>query len=145
MSNIFLFGICVVLMSSPVLAEKYCGKLTRARGTVEILRLVPTQEGASPVRNAIIARRKMMLLCTDIVVTRKSSRAKIKMKKASLSLGSNSRIALSKYAETSKEASVLELTYGRVRAFLKKKKKDPGTGSKKRSKKKIRCSNSLQN
>ncbi len=114
----FLF---VGLLGSVVQAE-VCGILTNAQGQVEVLRIdSKNYSKEEEVRIAIIARQMMKLQCSDIVVTYKASRAKVKVRGGGhLSLGSNSRIALAGY-EKGDEAGLLDLTYGRVRALFRDK------------------------
>lgn len=121
-----------------------CGQLAGVRGNrVEILRTQTGRKDGEPVRYAIKIAEKSStpLECDDIIVAGKESSARIILADAKLSLGSESRIEISGYSgRTSGSASgsgsnaasgdshvtLLNLTYGKLRALVNRKKDAAG-------------------
>jgi len=129
---------CVVLATNTSWAA-ICAKIRRLRGPIEVLRLKSdSSQVADDGRIAIMARKKMKLWCSDIIVTRAAARAKIVMKnKTVLSMGPHSRIEIQNYLQKSPAVNKLQLTYGRVRTLFRRTKgkvptKLPEKGAKKR-------------
>ncbi|MCB0361910.1 MAG: FecR domain-containing protein, partial [Bdellovibrionales bacterium] len=97
-----------------------CGRVDSARGEVEILRLKSgSGESVNTVRKPIKVKNRQNLSCHDIIVTGKSSRAKLRLEGGTvLSLGPHSRISIEDYAKTSGSPTLLHLTYGKVRTLF---------------------------
>jgi len=119
----------LILLSSNWALAKVCGRIESLRGQIEVLRIKKGHDpkSADHTRAGILARKRMKLSCSDIVVSRKSARAKIRLvNRAMMTMGPNSRIEIKNYLkETSKDPDQLKLTYGKVRALFKSKKKVP--------------------
>lgn len=114
------FGVELAQAKVPV-----CGKIKSMRGRVDILRLPESEiNKKSPVRHVVKGTKKFKLKCMDIIVTGAASRAKLRFNnKAILTMGPHSRISILEYAKKSGDASLLKLTYGKVRTFFKGNKK----------------------
>lgn len=95
-----------------------CGKFSEVSGGVELLR-----EQGGGVRHAILAKSRMDILCTDIVVTHDGSRAKLRLEKAILTLGPNSRLEVAAEVKGS-DQQTLNLPYGKVRTLFKGEAKE---------------------
>ena len=114
------------MVSSILLSEnakaRVCGRIASLRGQIEVLRV---KEGVNPkssdaARIAILAKKRMKLRCSDIIVSRKAARAKVRfINKAVLTLGPHSRLEVLDYLKKRSNVSQLKLTYGKVRALLK--------------------------
>jgi energy-coupling factor transporter ATP-binding protein EcfA2 len=112
-------------------AAEICGQLAGVRGTgVEILRM---QRGRSEnVRYAMKIAEKSVtpIECDDVVLAGKESSARILLADAKLSLGGESRIEIAahtgagKSAQAPSHASLINLTYGKLRALVNRKKDD---------------------
>ena len=93
-----------------------CGKVISLKGQLDLLRL---KSAGSSIRYAIRAKQKEKLDCSDVLVTGRASRAKVRfINKAILTLGPHSRISILEYAKKNNDQSLLSLTYGRVRTFV---------------------------
>ncbi|MCB0355697.1 MAG: FecR domain-containing protein [Bdellovibrionales bacterium] len=120
---------CIILSTTLSYAD-ICGRITSLRGAVEVLRL-KNEKDKSTDRLGIIAQNKMSLWCSDIIVSRKAARAKIRLKNhATLTLGPHSRIEILNHINNTTDVNQLKLTYGKVRALFhdnkaKKPKKLP--------------------
>lgn len=108
----------LTLLSSYIVnSSSYCGKIQSLRGKVEVLKLKPEDP---KVRIAYKAKKRTKFDCTDVIVTGKSSRAKIRfVNKSILTMGPLSRISVAEHAAEKGKVNVLNLTYGKVRAFFK--------------------------
>ena len=119
MKYIVLF---LVLFTSVMSSAAVCGRITSLRGAIEVLRL-KSETNKSTDRLGIIAKKKMSLWCSDIIVSRKAARAKVRLKnKTTLTLGPHSRIEIRNHFNKSKSVNHLKLTYGKVRALFKEDK-----------------------
>lgn len=96
-----------------------CGKISSAKGAVEILRL-KVETDPSSARLAQKAKKRMKVLCNDIIVTHQAARIKLRLNKAILTLGPNSRLEVAAESKGSKQQE-LALSYGKVRTFFKGK------------------------
>jgi hypothetical protein len=64
------------------------------RGAIEVLRL-KSETTQTKDRVGIIAKKSMPLWCSDIIVTRKAARAKVRLvNKTTLTLGPHSRVEI---------------------------------------------------
>lgn len=96
-------------------ATDECGKVLKTQGTVEILRLKPS----SDVRNGIKASDQMKLECSDIILTGRASRAKLKIGTSLFTMSANSRFSIEEFDQKTSEPNMLGLLYGKVRALVK--------------------------
>ncbi|MBT4763007.1 MAG: FecR domain-containing protein [Bdellovibrionaceae bacterium] len=122
--NIFYIALVLSLFSSEsLLASAICGKLEKVKGKVEILRVKLGQEKIdNPVRTITFGKRKMKLRCSDVLLTTKGARVKVRLiNKAVMSMGPFSRISIAEYAVKSGDVDLINLTYGKVRTFFKNK------------------------
>ncbi len=101
-----------------------CGKVQKLKGDVEILRVKPGQSGLrNPVRNILKAKKKIKIGCNDVLQTTPRSRVKVRfINNAVMSMGPSSRISIKEYSLKSKDVSLINLTYGKVRTFLETQK-----------------------
>ena len=97
-----------------------CGKVLKIQGTVEVLRL----KTSGDVRNGIKASDQMKLECSDIVLTGRASRAKLKIGSALFTMSANSRFSIEEFDQKTNEPNVLGLLYGKVRALVKPRPAD---------------------
>ncbi len=96
-----------------------CGRILNLQGQVEVLRL---KEGSEDnLRIGTRAQEKMNLECRDIILTARSSRAKIRLKSTVLTLAPNSRFSIEEHDPKTKETNLLNLTYGKIRTLVNKK------------------------
>ena len=112
----------MVLIGLPyqTLSANECGKIERSRGKVEVLRVKKGEESKeNPARQALMVKAPFNLLCTDIVVTQRASRAKVRLGKASISLSPNTRISVAVIAERTGDPEVLNMVYGKIRTIFK--------------------------
>jgi|GEM_PF-2852816 len=126
--SIACLGACLSALFSSVAHADICGQLAGVRGTgVEILRV---QRGrADNVRYAmkIAEKSSTPLECDDIVLAGKESSARILLADAKLSLGAETRIEIAAHtgagasAAAPSHASILNLTYGKLRALVNRK------------------------
>ncbi len=128
-----LIAILGLVFVSTAQAET-CGQLAGVRGgEVAILRLQHGHTGQDPVRYAmkIAEKSSTPIECDDVIQAGKDSSARIILATAKLSLGADTRIEIAAHTgggSGSSEASVslLNLTYGKLRALVNRKK-DPAT------------------
>ncbi len=95
-----------------------CGKILSLQGQVEVLR---QKEDNKEVRIGLKAEDKMKIECTDIIVTGRASRAKIKLQSTLITVAPTSRFSIQEFDSKSHEPSLLNLTYGKIRSLVKKK------------------------
>ncbi len=129
-----MIALVFALMASHAHGAEICGQLAGVRGTgVEILRM---QRGRNEnVRYAMKIAEKSVtpLECDDVVLAGKESSARILLADAKLSLGSESRIEIAAHSgagssvQNPSHASLLNLTYGKLRALVNRKR-DEATG-----------------
>ncbi len=106
----------IFILSLPaVSAEKVCGKIIQTTGKVDILKAINNKD---LVRQAVLIKAPYELLCSDIIVTQSGSRAKIILPQGMITLGPNTRIAISKISKNSSTPALLSLPYGRIRTFF---------------------------
>jgi hypothetical protein len=125
-----MISLLLALLTSQAHAE-ICGQLAGVRGNgVEILRM---QRGRSEnVRYAMKISEKSTtpLECDDVVLAGQNSSARILLADAKLSLGAESRIEIAAHTgagasvQNPSHASLLNLTYGKLRALVNRKKDD---------------------
>jgi hypothetical protein len=130
--NKFGLLLSLVLFAAAARAD-ICGQLAGVRGSgVEILRM---QRGRTDnVRYAmkIAEKSSTPLECDDVVLAGKESSARILLADAKLSLGSNSRIEIAAHTgagtstSSASHVSLLNLTYGKLRALVNRKKDASG-------------------
>ncbi|MCB0408383.1 MAG: FecR domain-containing protein [Bdellovibrionales bacterium] len=103
--------------------------MTRAKGEVDVLRQKTNE--SSDVRVALRAKENFDILCNDVIVTGKSSRAKLQLRgRGAIAMGPFARIevmggSMKKAESTANEAQALKLFYGRVRALVEKESSTP--------------------
>ena len=114
----YIWLMIVFIWVSSASAER-CGKISSLKGKVEVLRL-KSESQPQGSRFAQKAKKRMHLLCSDIVVTHQASRAKLRLKKALMTMGPNSRLEVAAESKSTGEQS-LSLPYGKVRSFFKGK------------------------
>ena len=110
------FTVVVELVPVSFVWAAVCGKVSSATGDVEILRL-KNENDPEGARIAIKSERQSDLWCTDIVVTHQAARAKLRLDKAILTLGPNSRLEVAAEVKGS-GTQTLALPYGKVRTFF---------------------------
>jgi hypothetical protein len=135
--NKFGLGLSLILLFSarPAGADT-CGQLAGVRGNdVEILRVQRGRKVNDEARfmMKISESSSTPLECDDIVVAGKDSSARILLADAKLSLGSESRIEIASHsgavgggAGAESHVSLLNLTYGKLRALVNRKKDASG-------------------
>lgn len=102
-----------------------CGKIISQQGQVEVLRLQVNSK--DNLRIGTKAKEKMNLECRDVILTARASRAKIKIKSTLLTLGPSSRFSIEEHEASTKEVSLINLTYGKIRTMVNKKSEEkPG-------------------
>lgn len=111
--KILLFSFCFFV--SQLALANTCGKILKIQGDVEILRSKESKD----VRIGIKATDQMPLLCDDIILTGRASRAKIKLGNTLITMSSQSRLAVEEHNEKTSEPSILSLMYGKIRALVK--------------------------
>ena len=115
------FIIIVTLLLSAQSQAENCAQLVSTNGVVDVLR---HQGGAEDERQTLKYTMPLDLLCSDVVVTRQASRAKLKLPSTIMTLSPNSRVFVSQIAGKKADSSVVNLTYGKMRSFFKGEKKD---------------------
>ncbi len=136
MNNFSLvLGAIVFFLTLHAVADT-CGQLAGVRGNeVEILRIQRGRKGLEPVRFAMNISEKSStpLECDDVVVAGKASSARILLADTKLSLGSESRIEIASHSGASgagnnseSHVNILNLTYGKLRALVNRKKDQNG-------------------
>jgi hypothetical protein len=125
MARILTVIILFSIVSTPG-HSKICGKISKAKGLVEVLRIQEGRQNSdNPERFAMrVKKTPFTVHCEDIVVTGKASRAKVKFKKGLLTISSNSRIVIAQYAKRFGGPSLLTLTFGKARTFFEGDKKE---------------------
>lgn len=103
------------IFSMHVYANKSCGQVIQTTGRVDILK---AQNNTDLERHAKAIKAPYELLCTDVIVTQSGSRAKIKFVNGLITLGPNTRIAISKVVRNTNNPSILNLSYGKIRTFF---------------------------
>ena len=104
-----------------------CGKISSLRGHVDILRVKTGQGGVSnPVREGILAKAGMKLECSDIIVTERGARAKVRLIGAVLTVAPQTRFHVAGFATKTHKAELLELTFGKLRSLFEGHKKKSG-------------------
>lgn len=114
-------------------AAELCGQLAGVKGTtVEILRMQRGRGAKDTVRYAMKITEKTItpLECDDVVLAGKDSSARVLLANAKLSLGSDSRIEIAQHsaakAGETANVSLLNLTYGKLRALVNRKTDENG-------------------
>ena len=110
----FLALIFIVSLNA-VGAEKVCGKIIQTTGKVDVLKAINNKD---LVRQAVLIKAPYELLCSDVIVTQSGSRAKIILPQGMITLGPNTRIAISKISKNTSTPALLSLPYGRIRTFF---------------------------
>ncbi len=124
--NSLLLTMVLTLLSLTAAADT-CGQLAGVRGTgVEILRMQRGRGAQDNVRFAMKISEKSStpLECDDVVLAGKDSSARILLANAKLSLGSDSRIEIAAHSGVKSgesSVSILNLTYGKLRALVNRK------------------------
>ncbi len=105
-----------------------CAQLISVTGTVDILRL---NQGSGDERSVAKYTLPADLSCTDVIVTRQGSRAKVKLPATIMTLSPNSRFFVSQISGKKNDSTIVNLTYGKMRSFFKSEKKsETGAGLK---------------
>jgi hypothetical protein len=134
MNKIGLLSLSLLLATNA--SADTCGQLAGVRGsTVEILRMQRGRHAAENVRYAIKIAEKSStpLECDDVVVAGKESSARIILADTKLSLGAESRIEIAAHSGAASgsagesRVSLLNLTYGKLRALVNRKKAPDGS------------------
>lgn len=105
----------------PVAFADTCGQLAAVKGQVEILRM----QAAKGVRYGFkVLRSAEPVECDDVILTGRDSSVKVVLPNAKLSLGPDSRFEIAAHAGrgATSRVSLLNLTYGKLRALVNKKK-----------------------
>lgn len=105
----------------PVAFADTCGQLAGVKGQVEILRM----QAAKGVRYGFkVQRSAEPVECDDVILTGRDSSVKVVLPNAKLSLGPDSRFEIAGHTGkgTASRVSLLNLTYGKLRALVNKKK-----------------------
>ncbi len=117
------------LLCSTLANGETCGQLAGVRGSeVAILRTQHGRSGQETVRYAmkIAEKSSTPIECDDVVQAGKESSARVILATAKLSLGSDSRIEIAAHTGGGREGegqvSILNLTYGKLRALVNRKK-----------------------
>lgn len=98
--------------------SRTCGQVIQTTGKVDILK---ARNNTDADRYAQPIKAPYDLLCTDVIVTQSGSRAKIKFANGMITLGPNTRIAISKVVRNTANPSILNLSYGKIRTFFDSK------------------------
>lgn len=102
-----------------------CAQLVSVMGKVDVLRksnVNGEDVNSGDERQTIKYSIPADLLCTDVIVTRQASRAKLKLPSTIMTLSPNSRVFVSQITGKKMEENVVNLTYGKMRSFFKGKK-----------------------
>ncbi|MCB0366419.1 MAG: FecR domain-containing protein [Bdellovibrionaceae bacterium] len=125
MTKIFLILIGFILGSVSAVATE-CGRIESFKGKVEVLRVKSgDRDKDNPVRNPVKVTPRFKVDCQDVVLTQDKARAKVRLKgNIVLTLGANSRMSIEEYAKKSGNATLLHLTYGKMRALFNNEKEE---------------------
>lgn len=117
--------VCIVGIGGAeiVRASESCGSVAGMKGIVEILR---SRDGDVQIRNGFIVKRDLEpLLCDDVILTGKDSAAKVLLGDVRIVMGAETRVEIAKTLKSKKtseppKVSLLALSYGKLRALVKK-------------------------
>lgn len=135
-----IVGFVILLLVSGFARAEVCGQLAGVKGDgVEVLRLQAEQSGERVRHGMRIADGKTMPLeCDDVILAGRDSSAKIILANGKLSLGPESRIEIAAHAQSAGSAmakvSLINLTYGKVRALIQKRSAVEGLSKAKEAK-----------
>lgn len=131
MTKFLLFTLAFVTTATA--GAETCGQLAGVRGNeVAILRVQRGRAGKETVRYAmkIAEKSSTPIECDDVVQAGKDSSARVILPNAKLSLGSDTRIEIAAHTGSPKggdaNVSLLNLTYGRLRALVNRKAGENG-------------------
>lgn len=104
-------------------ATETCGSVGGMKGVVEILR---SRDGDDQVRNGFIVKRDLEpVQCDDVILTGKDSAAKVLLGDVRIVMGADTRVEIAKTLKSKQvsappKVSLLALSYGKLRALVKK-------------------------
>jgi hypothetical protein len=130
-----IWGLGLILIGTQASAAT-CGQLAGVKGPgVEILRMKAQADGER-IRYAIkVAEGSVSPLeCDDVVLAGRDSSARILLASAKLTLAADSRIELAAHTGADSSAAtsnvtLINLTYGKMRALVQKKKTEPAAAT----------------
>jgi hypothetical protein len=125
------FFVGSIFSIEPAFASSDCGRLVEATGHVEVNRIVKGKSSAdgSPVRYSYTIQAPYSFLCTDVVVTGLGASARIQLPSSVVALGPQTRLQLSEPLSKKNKATLLQMTFGKVRAFFQKSPMGQGKSS----------------
>lgn len=130
-----MLGWVVFGFLSSIARAETCGQLAGVKGdTVEILRMQSGREGEKVRYGMRVEQNKVMPLeCDDIVMTGRDANAKIILANGKVSLGPDSRIEIAMHAKAGQsgqppKVSLINLTYGKMRALIQRKPQGASQG-----------------